>query len=134
MSSQTYLEAAPIHELTRYAGRGDYENEGVAFSGTARKHPYDKQKLLLVSPPFVSRRIIYEFRLSDIIHAENTSNLVSENGESLPTVTIWIRKGSFGVVMKPFEVGTDTQDEMQNVQQKSNARPPEFTPFESNAH
>ncbi len=107
MSAHSYLEAAPIREIARYAARGDYERDAVLFSGTARKHPYDREKLLLVPPQHLARRAIYEFRLSDILHAEDTSNIVSEDGESLPMVNIWVRKGSFGVVLRPFEVGID---------------------------
>ncbi|HUX11863.1 MAG TPA: hypothetical protein VMW87_02475 [Spirochaetia bacterium] len=112
MSVQNYLETSPLHEISRYAAQSDYEREGVLFSGTARKHPYDRQKLLLIPPPFATPHVLYEFRLSDILHAENRSNLVMVNGESLPMIDMWVRKGSTGIIMHSFEVGRETVPEL----------------------
>ncbi|WP_455382247.1 hypothetical protein [Salinispira pacifica] len=107
MSVQNYLESAPLRELKRYEADANYSRDGIRFSGTARKHPYDRDKLLLVPPPFTAPRLLYEFRFSDILHAENRSNMVTANGESLPMIDVWVRKGSTGVVMHSFEVGTE---------------------------
>ncbi len=108
MSVQNYLETTPLHEITRYAAQSNYERDGILFTGTARKHPYDRQKLLLIPQPFATPHILYEFRLSDILHAENRSNLVMVNGESLPMIDLWVRKGSTGIVMHSFEVGGES--------------------------
>jgi hypothetical protein len=107
MSVQNYLETTPLREITRYGGDANYSRDGVRFSGTARKHPYDREKLLLVPPPFTAPRLLYEFRFADILHAENRSNLVTASGESLPMIDVWVRKGSTGVVMHSFEVGLE---------------------------
>jgi hypothetical protein len=35
---------------------------------------------------------------------EDIHSAVSESGETAPLVKLWIRKGSLGVILEPFEV------------------------------
>jgi hypothetical protein len=106
MSVQKYLESLPLYEITRYRSTDDYSNNAVAFTGTVRTHPYDPEKIILI--PSLSRmRHFYEFRLQDIRHADEMSSLATEHGESMPVVKLWIRKGAYGLMMKPFEISTE---------------------------
>jgi hypothetical protein len=110
MSVQKYLESLPPYEITRYKSEGDYSDSSVAFTGTVRAHPYDPEKIILIPSPLTRVRYFYEFRLQDIRHADEMSSLATEHGESLPVVKLWIRKGSFGLMMKPFEVESGKPD------------------------
>lgn len=122
MSVQKYLdsqpiglEAHPLREIARYSS-GDYAKIAVKYTGTPRKHPYDPDKVLLVSGPLAGATFLYEFRLEDVVHAEDASNFVTESGDSLPTVDIWVRKGSVGLLMKPFEVGAADHAERKKIE------------------
>jgi hypothetical protein len=99
-----YLESKPSYEITKYSIRPDLSKENVAFSGAPKKHPYDSGKILLISDPFSSNTIMYEFTISDITHVEELSHIVSEKGENLGIVRIWVKKGSLGLKYEPFVV------------------------------
>jgi len=104
MSIQKYLNAAPHYEITRYKSE-NFEKHCIPFSGTPKKHPYDPEKLLLIQNPFSDHTIFFEFKLKDIEHADDLPSIVTEEGESLSMVKIWVKKGSFGLKYYPFEVG-----------------------------
>jgi hypothetical protein len=60
--------------------------------------------MILVAAPFSPHTIVYEFRYDDITHAEELPHLVNENGESVRMAKIWVKKGSLGMRMEPFQV------------------------------
>lgn len=101
MSIAIYLETAPLYEIDAY--RGGPPQDAVSFDGSPRKHPYEREKLLLVRP-FGSSPAILEFKLSDVVHAEDLPSPVTERGEGMRIVRIWVRRGSFGIMHEPFEV------------------------------
>jgi hypothetical protein len=104
MSFEKYLESQPFYEITRYSRHPDYSKNHVAFSGTPRKHPYDDKKLILISDPFSSNTIFFEFKISDISHIDELSQIATENGEIVKLVKIWVKKGSLGLRYEPFVV------------------------------
>ena len=104
MSFQAYLESGPFHEIIKYSQNSNFSHENVAFTGSPRKHPYDDTKILLISDPFSSHTIFYEFKLKDISHIEELPQIVSEKGASLKLVKLWIKKGSLGLRYEPFYV------------------------------
>ena len=103
MSIEKYLVTGRL-ALTRYSPMRNPGKDHVAFTGVPRKHPYDKDKLLLIADPFSAHAVFYEFNLSDIGLVEELRNLVSESGESAKTARIWVKKGSFGLRYEPFRV------------------------------
>lgn len=107
MSITTYLETAPLYEITKYTGNPP--KDGVSFSGYPRQHPYEPEKLIFILDPLGSNPIIMEFKLCDILFIEDQPAMVTESGESLRMVKIWVRKGAYGVIHEPFEV----QDSLQ---------------------
>lgn len=110
-----YLKTKPIYEITRYTSQTNYAKNNVAFTGAPKKHPYDKDKIILISDPFSANTIFYEFNLNDIIHVDELPSLVAESGESLQIVRIWVKKGSFGLRYEPFIV-EDTLKQMKDVE------------------
>lgn len=105
MALREYLETLPHYPVVTYDGVTDYLKTGVSFVGTVRKHPYDKTKIILVSLLDDANSCFFEFKLDDVIHAEDRPQLVSERGETLQRIEIWLRKGAFGIRMEPFVVG-----------------------------
>jgi hypothetical protein len=104
MSVRKYLRTEPISEIIKYSSHENYIKLGVAFTGAPKKHPFDKEKLVLIADPFSTHTSFYEFTITDILHVDELPHLVDEAGESLKTVRIWVRKGSIGIKYEPFVV------------------------------
>jgi len=102
MSIKAYLEAEALSEIERW--HGNPRGSGVAFVGTLRKHPYDEDKCLLISNPGESEPAIYEFKVADIVAAEELASPVDPDGTSRNLARLWVRRGSLGVRFEPFEV------------------------------
>ncbi len=105
MGVQGFLEAQPSFDIQKYATHDNYRRLGVEFMGTPRRHPYDTDRMVLVPSPFESDRVFYEFRLQDILHAEEVKSIVNHEGRSVQLVRFWIRRGSRALTISPFEVG-----------------------------
>ena len=54
----------------------------IPFSGSPRKHPYDKSRVILVADPFTDNTFYYEFRVEDIACAEELSSIINLKKES----------------------------------------------------
>lgn len=104
MSVTKYINTSPLYNLTKYKSKIDYRNCAVSFTGSARKHPYDQEKLLLVSDPFTSHTVFYEFKITDIVHYDDLPGIATDSGETLMMIRLWINKGSLGLRYEPFEV------------------------------
>ncbi len=102
MSIASYLGTAPLFEIAKYEGGPPLD--AVAFSGAPRQHPFEPDKLILVFEPFGETPAIMEFKLADVIHVEDLPAPVTERGEGVRLVRIWVRRGAFGVMHEPFEV------------------------------
>jgi hypothetical protein len=110
MSIRRFLGTEPLHEVSRYSARTGLGVENVAFTGAPRKHPYDEERLILVSDPFSSQTVFYEFRLQDVVQADELPSLVTEGGESVPIVRLWVKKGALGLRYEPFVVADTVRD------------------------
>jgi hypothetical protein len=104
MSIRKYLKTESLSEIIKYSSHENYTKLGVAFTGAPKKHPFDKEKLILIADPFSTHTSFYEFTITDILHVDELPHLVDESGESLKTVRIWVRKGSIGIKYEPFVV------------------------------
>lgn len=104
-----YLEYLPLSSITKYTG-GSPKN-GVAFVGYPQQHPAEKNKLILIYDPLGENPAILEFKIDDILFVEDLPQIVTEKGEGIPQVKLWIRRGSHGMLLEPFEVGSETCDE-----------------------
>ena len=74
------------------------------FTGFIRKHPFDPERVVLIMDPFSYPVSYCEFYLKDLGGVEELPNLVSDEGESVPIMRLWIRKGSIAVKCAPFIV------------------------------
>jgi len=102
-----YLEMLPLSGITKYA-KG-HPDDGVPFIGYPRVHPSDKSKLILVFDPLGSEPSVLEFKLDDILFVEEVPSAVTETGEGVPLVKLWIKRGAMGVILEPFEVNEIAQ-------------------------
>jgi hypothetical protein len=76
----------------------------VPFSGSPYKHPYDPEKVLLVTDPYSTNTSYFEFKVDDISYVEELPSLVDLEGRTVTMTRIWIRKRSVGVLCMPFVV------------------------------
>jgi hypothetical protein len=102
MAISSYLESLPLNEIAKYPG-GPPKN-GVAFTGYPRQHPAETNKLILVYDPLGVKPALMEFLLDDILYVEELHSAVTETGEGVPLVKLWVRRGACGVILEPFEV------------------------------
>lgn len=109
MSILKYLETKPLNMVIKYRTHLDFRNAAIPFTGTPRKHPYDKKKILLILDPLGTNACFYEFKIDDILHIEDKSNLVTDSGELLPQKEVWVKKGSLGLRYHPFKVDEEMQ-------------------------
>src|SRR5215510_7995680 len=103
----SYLEMLPLSSITKYT-RGQ-PKDGLPFIGYPRQHPSDKNKLILVNDPLGSDPVILEFKLEDLLYVEEIPSAVTEAGEGIPMVKLWMRKGAHGMIIEPFEVSEPVQ-------------------------
>ena len=108
MPIDTLLEKARKYELDTVTVTPDFRNQNVAFTGTLEKHPYNKDKIILVADPFSTRLSYYEFNIADIGGVEELPSLVTAEGESVTMFRLWIRKGGIGIQSVPFMVADTT--------------------------
>jgi hypothetical protein len=102
MAISSYLESLPLNEIAKYS-KGP-PKDGVAFTGCPRQHPAEKNKLILVYDPLGANPAIMEFLLDDILYIEELHSAVTDSGEGVPLVKLWVRRGARGVILEPFEV------------------------------
>jgi hypothetical protein len=102
MSVSSYLEYLPLYEIAKYT-EGPPKN-GVPFTGYPKQHPAEKDKIILIYDPLGANPIVMEFKIDDVLFIEEVHSAVTEAGEGVPLIKLWIRKGTRGVILEPFEV------------------------------
>ena len=102
-----YLEMLPLNGIAKYSK--SQTNDGVPFAGFPRAHPSDKTKLILVNDPLGSEPVVLEFKLDDILYVEEIPSVITEEGEGVPLVKLWVKRGAVGVILEPFEVSDPVQ-------------------------
>jgi len=98
----SYLEYLPPSKIVRYT-KG-HPIDGVAFTGYPQQHPTEKNKLILVYDPLGESPAFLEFKIDDVLFAEDLPQAVTEKGEGIPLVKLWVRRGAHGMLLEPFEV------------------------------
>jgi len=107
MHTANYLEMLPLSGIAKYT-KGQ-PNDGVPFSGYPRAHPSEKNKLILVNDPLGAEPTVLEFKLEDVLFVEEIPSAITEAGEGIPLIKLWIQRGSIGVILEPFEVNDPVQ-------------------------
>jgi len=92
------------HEIERYS-EINFFNTFTPYEGIPKKHPYDKNKVMLICDPFSEDTPFYEFPVSSIGRIDELDTLSSENGSTGIRVRIWIQKGTVGIISRKITVG-----------------------------
>jgi len=120
-----YLEMLPVSSIAKYA-KG-HPGDGIPFTGYPRAHPSEKNKLILVNDPLGSEPVVLEFKLDDVLFVEEIPSAVTEDGEGVPMIKLWIQRGAVGMIIEPFEVNDPVQfaDKVRAVKERiMQSRPP----------
>ena len=102
MGPSSYLESLPLNKIAKYTG-GPPKN-ALPFAGYPQQHPAEKDKIILIYDPLGGNPLVLEFKIDDILFVEETHSAVTESGEGVPLVKLWVRRGARGVILEPFEV------------------------------
>ena len=107
MSIINFLEFKEKLEIQKYVQPENLDqNAHVFFSGSPRKHPYERTRVILIADPFSENTFFYEFNIEDIAFAEELASISNLKGDSVPMVRLWVRKKSIGLQCTPFIVDT----------------------------
>jgi hypothetical protein len=107
MNSATLLEMLPTSGIAKYSGVRP--KDALPFAGYPQQHPSEKNKLILVYDPLGPNPTILEFKLEDVLFVEDVLQAVTETGEGVPLVKLWVRRGAHGMILEPFEVNDQVQ-------------------------
>lgn len=107
MPLQAILNIKDKFEIQKYAQpMADDIQKCVSFYGSPRKHPYEKQRVILIADPFSEHPFYYEFNMEDVVTAEEQPSLSNLDGESVAMVRLWVKKKGIGLQCTPFIVGS----------------------------
>lgn len=98
------LRKFEIQAFEKPTNIGNLRKTHVAFSGSIQKHPLNHQKIILVADPYSTSPSYVEFSLDDIGYAEDMTNIVTLEGDTVHMVRIWVKKGSLGMHCSFFVV------------------------------
>ena len=100
--SGNYLEYLPLNKIAKYS-KGPPKN-AIPFMGYPQQHPAESNKIILLNDPLGEAPAVLEFRLEDVLFVEDVPQAVTEQGEGIPLIKLWIKKGARGMLLEPFEV------------------------------
>mgnify|MGYP000917375814 CR=1 FL=1 len=106
MVIEKFLELKENFELKKYVRNMDFDKKNCcSFYGSPKKHPYGKERVILVADPFGEHTFYYDFKLKDILSIEEQGCITSPVGDSVAMVRLWVKNGSVGLQCTPFAVG-----------------------------
>jgi hypothetical protein len=100
---QKLLEIGTHHNIDKKT-RININETHVAFEGYPKKHPSDKNVLILLKSPFSENKKFYEFSIDTIGHVEDLGKVADENGESANKIRVWVEKGMPAILSESFIV------------------------------
>ena len=86
----------------------DLKDHALSYSGFLRPH-YNPNMVLLLTHPLESSGKIYEFRLEDILDAQDRPSISRSGDVTLEETHLWVRRGSPAMRMQPFRVGNSDE-------------------------
>ena len=98
------LPLLPLQEIIGLRKGSDYASKGKAFLGSPRRHPSDESRIVLVTKVLENQRVFLEFKKVDILHVDEAKTVSSIEGETISLLTLWVRRGSVGIELKPFRI------------------------------
>ncbi len=107
MAMMSFLQEAKKFEIQVYKRPkklSELRETHAPFSGSPLKHPYDKERVVLVADPYGGNMFYYEFRAEDITYVEELPSITNIDGETVTMARVWVKKKSVGIQCTPFVV------------------------------
>ncbi|MDA3901016.1 MAG: inorganic pyrophosphatase Ppa [Spirochaetes bacterium] len=104
MEQRNFIQHLLEHKSSHSIQQVDSKHDFIEFIGTPKKHPVDKNVLVLLTNPFEEHRHYYEFTMDSICDIEELNSVSADNGETAYQVRIWVHKGSLAFKTEPFIV------------------------------
>ena len=106
MTIDKFIELKDNLELQKYVRSLEFDKKNCcSFYGSPKKHPHEKNRVILVADPFSEHTFYYEFSMQDILSLEEQPSITNLEGESVSMVRLWVKKKSIGLQCSPFVVG-----------------------------
>lgn len=80
----------------------DFKLGHIAFSGALAKHPYDSDRVILISDPYGNHANYYEFESTDIGLVEKLPNVINSVGDDFSMVLLRVKRGCLAVRSSVF--------------------------------
>ena len=114
MSISSYFDAEDLEMLEDVSDIVKYREhpafDAVPFVGSIKKHPYDKEKCLILllheqkNMSWFKEGEIIEIKTRDVQALDELPSTIDLNGTAINTFRIWIRRRAIAVRFEPFEV------------------------------
>lgn len=105
MSISSYLKLKGKFELQQYVRSENIDKKAyISFYGSPKKHPHEQNRVILIADPFSHHTFYYEFNVEDIASVQEMPNISTLEGDAIPMVRIWVKKGSVAMRCTPFIV------------------------------
>lgn len=104
MISNIIEEITREHALEKYSDRNRLLKEAVPYIGQPKQSTSDPDKIFLRLNPLSNSGALLEFKIEDIVFAENVETVSNKGGETFQIFKIWVRIGSIGLKLEPFSV------------------------------
>ena len=106
MTIDKFIELKDNLELQKYVRSLEFDKKNCcSFYDSPKKHPHEKNRVILVTDPFSEHTFYYEFNMEDILSLEEQPSITNLEGESVSMVRLWVKKKSIGLQCTPFVVG-----------------------------
>ena len=91
-------------EVEKYVDPSRLADEAVPFVGQPKQTESEPDKIFIRLTPLSSNGALLEFKVDDVLFAENVKTVSHNDGSAFQIAKIWIRKGSIGIKLEPFSV------------------------------
>ncbi len=106
MTMDKFIELKDSLELQKYVRNLDFDKKNCcSFYGSPKKHPYEKNRVILVADPFSEHTFYYEFNIKNVLYIEEQPSITNMEGESVSMVRLWVKKKSIALQCATFAVG-----------------------------
>jgi len=90
--------------LEKYSNRNRLLKEAIPYVGYPKQSASEPDKIFLRLDPLSSNGALLEFKIEDIVFAENVETVANKEGETFQIFKIWILVGSIGIKFEQFVV------------------------------
>ena len=91
-------------KLSKYSDPNRLNKEAVPFVGQVKQLKSAPDKIYLRLDSISSHGQMLEFKMKDIMYAEDVNTVTKEDGLAINIVRIWVKKESIGIKLDPFVV------------------------------